>query len=107
MKGSSTGRSSSEVYFVFMNFDPEYERLQSLRLVLSHSTKQLGSLELDLYLSNKHDEFLANMLGPGTYKKRFSWVVIDGFSAEITDDQADLLRSAREVRIVEKDLELS
>ncbi|KAK9147296.1 hypothetical protein Scep_006053 [Stephania cephalantha] len=81
MKGSSTGRSSTEVYFVFMNFDPEYERLQSLR------TKQLGSLELDLYLSNKHDEFLANMLGPGTYKKRFSWVVIDGFSAEITDDQ--------------------
>ncbi|KAK9103837.1 hypothetical protein Sjap_021091 [Stephania japonica] len=100
MKRSSTGRSGTEVYFVFMNFDPEYERLQA------HRTKQ-GSFEVDLYLSNKHDEFLATMLEPGAYKKRFSWVIIDGFSVEITDDQADVLRSSKEVRIVEKDLELS
>lgn len=52
------------------------------------STKQ-GAYELDLYLSNKHDELLAKTLQPGTYKKRFSWVIVDGFAVEITDDQVN------------------
>lgn len=52
------------------------------------STKQ-GAYELDLYLSNKHDELLAKTFQPETYKKRFSWVIVDGFSVEITDDQVN------------------
>ncbi|KAJ8621703.1 hypothetical protein MRB53_030232 [Persea americana] len=92
--------SRPELYFVFMNFDPEYERLRADR------TKQ-GAYELDLYLSNKHDELLAKTFQPETYKKRFSWVIVDGFSVEITDDQAQVLRSTKEVRVVEKNQELN
>ncbi|XP_043702379.1 subtilisin-like protease SBT2.5 [Telopea speciosissima] len=94
------GSCRIELYFVFMNFDPEYERLRSKR------TEQ-GAYELDLYLSNKHDKLLASRLEPGTYKKRFSLVIVDGFAVEITDDQANTLRSAKGVRIVEKNQELA
>ncbi|XP_010261529.1 PREDICTED: subtilisin-like protease SBT2.6 [Nelumbo nucifera] len=94
------GSRASELYFVFMNFDPEYERLRADR------TKQ-GAYELDLYLSNKHDQLLASTLEPGTYNKRFSLVIVDGFAVEITDDQANMLRSAKGVRVVEKNQELA
>ncbi|GAB2277900.1 hypothetical protein Dimus_012601 [Dionaea muscipula] len=69
-----------ELYFVFMNFDPEYERLRADR------TKR-GAHELDLYLSTKHDELLARTLQPGTYKRTLSLVIVDGFAVEICDDQ--------------------
>ncbi|KAK6158368.1 hypothetical protein DH2020_005682 [Rehmannia glutinosa] len=91
--------TKSKLHFVFMNYDPEYERLRS------NKTKR-GQYELDLYLSRKHDEVLAKNLQPGTYNKTLSMVIVDGFAVEITDDQANVLRSAKEVRIVEKDLEL-
>ncbi|KAM3321611.1 hypothetical protein P3S67_002762 [Capsicum chacoense] len=89
-----------ELYFVFMNYDPEYERLQSKR------TKK-GSYELDVYISNKHDELLAKTFEPGSYSKRLSLVIVDGFAVEITEDQANVLRSAKEVRVVEKNQELA
>ncbi|XP_052209098.1 uncharacterized protein LOC127812651 isoform X2 [Diospyros lotus] len=74
------GSKKTELYFVFMNYDAEYERLRSNR------TKR-GANELDLYLSRKHDELLATTLAPGTYKKTSSLVIVDGFAVEITDDQ--------------------
>ncbi|XP_021753867.1 subtilisin-like protease SBT2.6 [Chenopodium quinoa] len=89
-----------ELYFVFMNFDPEYERLRADR------TKR-GAYELDVYLSRKHDELLARTLQPGSYNKTLSLVIVDGFAVEITDDQAKLLRSATGVRVVEKNQELA
>ncbi|CAL5442674.1 unnamed protein product [Camellia sinensis] len=88
------------MYFVFMTYDPEYNRLRSNR------TKR-GSTELDLYLSRKHDALLATTLLPGSYKKTSSLVIVDGFSVEITDDQANVLRSAKGVRVVEKNQVLS
>ncbi|KAK9274516.1 hypothetical protein L1049_021765 [Liquidambar formosana] len=90
----------SELYFVFMNFDPEYDRLRSDR------TKR-GAYELDMYLSKKHDELLARTLEPGSYKKTLSLVIVDGFAVEITDDQANVLRSAEGVRVVEKNQEIA
>ncbi|XAR70189.1 hypothetical protein NMG60_11026964 [Bertholletia excelsa] len=92
--------TKNELYFVFMNYDSNYERLRSKK------TKK-GSDELDVYLSRKHDELLAAILKPGSYKKTFSMVIVDGFAVEITDDQADLLRSAKEVRLVEKNQEIA
>ncbi|OIT27798.1 PREDICTED: subtilisin-like protease SBT2.4 [Nicotiana attenuata] len=92
--------SRREVYFVFMNYDPEYERLKSNR------TKK-GTQELDLYLCKKHDELLENTLEPGSYNKRMSLVIVDGFAVEITDNQANVLRSAKDVRVVEKNQELA
>ncbi|KAF3969374.1 hypothetical protein ACB098_01G142500 [Castanea mollissima] len=92
--------TKNESYFVFMNYDPEYERLRADR------TKK-GAYELDLYLSKKHDELLASTLEPGSYKKTLSLVIVDGFSVEITEDQANELRSANGVRIVEKNQELA
>ncbi|KAH9298207.1 hypothetical protein KI387_029889, partial [Taxus chinensis] len=62
--------------------------------------------ELDKYVSKKHDMLLQRTLKAGSYKKRFSWVIVDGFAAEITPDQADQLRSADGVRVVEKEQEL-
>ncbi|GFZ01278.1 Subtilisin-like protease [Actinidia chinensis var. chinensis] len=94
------GSEKSELYFVFMNYDPEYERLRSNR------TKR-GANELDLYLSRKHDELLAITLEPGSYKKTLSLVIVDGFAVEMTDDQANVLRSANGVRVVEKNQELA
>ncbi|KAH7513765.1 hypothetical protein FEM48_Zijuj11G0016200 [Ziziphus jujuba var. spinosa] len=92
--------TKTESYFVFMNYDPEYERLRADR------TKK-GTNELDLYMSRKHDELLATTLEPGSYKKTSSLVIVDGFSAEITEDQANVLRSAKGVRVVEKNQELA
>ncbi|XP_062119595.1 subtilisin-like protease SBT2.5 [Humulus lupulus] len=94
------GSTKTESYFVFMNYDPEYERLRA------DKTKKDSSNELDLYLSRKHDEVLARTLEPGTYKKILSLVIVDGFSAEITEEQANVLRSAKGVRLVEKNQEL-
>ncbi|CAA0812101.1 Subtilisin-like protease SBT2.5 [Striga hermonthica] len=93
------GENTSKLHFVFMNYDPEYERLRS-------SKTKRGQHELDLYLSRKHDDVLAKNLEAGTYIKTLSMVIVDGFAVQITDEQADVLRSAKEVRIVEKDLQL-
>ncbi|XP_019423271.1 PREDICTED: subtilisin-like protease SBT2.5 isoform X1 [Lupinus angustifolius] len=90
--------TKSESYFVFMNYDPEYQRL------LNDRTKR-GTNELDLYLNRKHDEVLARTLEPGSYKKTCSFVIVDGFEVEITEDQANVLRSVKEVRVVEKNEE--
>ncbi|MBA0616803.1 hypothetical protein Godav_026295 [Gossypium davidsonii] len=93
------GSTRTELYFVFMNYDPEYQRLQA------DQTKK-GAYELDLYLSKKHDELLASALQAGTYKKTLSLVIVDGFAVEITETQANVLRSANGVRVVEKNQEL-
>ncbi|GAB4834549.1 hypothetical protein Ancab_032807 [Ancistrocladus abbreviatus] len=93
-------QKNRELYFVFLNFDPEYERLRASR------TKR-GAYELDLYLSKKHDELLARTLEQGSYKKTLSLVIVDGFAVEITDDQAKVLRSAKGVRVVEKNQQLA
>ncbi|KAG4117516.1 hypothetical protein ERO13_D12G236900v2 [Gossypium hirsutum] len=94
------GSTKTESYFVFMNYDPEYHRLHADR------TKK-GAYELDLYLSRKHDELLASTLQPGTYRKTLSLVIVDGFAVEITEAQANVLRSANGVRVVEKNQELA
>ncbi|MBA0801739.1 hypothetical protein Gohar_012088 [Gossypium harknessii] len=93
------GSTRTELYFVFMNYDPEYQRLRV------DQTKK-GAYELDLYLSKKHDELLASTLQAGTYKKTLSLVIVDGFAVEITETQANVLRSANGVRVVEKNQEL-
>ncbi|KAF2313440.1 hypothetical protein GH714_011017 [Hevea brasiliensis] len=90
----------TELYFVFMNYDPEYERLRADRT-------RRGVYELDSYLSRKHDQLLANTLEHGSYKKTLSLVIVDGFGVEITEDQANVLRSANGVRVVEKNQEVS
>ncbi|KAJ4765724.1 hypothetical protein LUZ62_076099 [Rhynchospora pubera] len=91
---------SKEVYFVFMNFDPEYERLQADR-------SKEGSNALNAYLTKKHDKLLAKHFRANTYIKRSSLAIIDGFPVELTEHQANILRSANEVRLVEKNQELS
>lgn len=105
--------ANKELYFVFMNYDPEYQRLRNNRSVSmlhyyrvcecslsnvlfslflffpflrKYRTKR-GANELDLYLSRKHEELLASMLEPGSYKKTLSFVIVDGFAVEITEDQ--------------------
>ncbi|ONK81190.1 uncharacterized protein A4U43_C01F26290 [Asparagus officinalis] len=93
------GNQATELFFVFMNYDPEYERL------LRDRSKK-GADELDAYLSNKHNQLLARLLQPNTYKKRNSLAIVDGFSVEVTQQQAAVLRSAKEVRLVEKNQEL-
>uniref|UniRef100_A0ACD5VC89 Uncharacterized protein n=1 Tax=Avena sativa TaxID=4498 RepID=A0ACD5VC89_AVESA len=93
-------KPQQEVYFVFMNFDPLYERLKADR------SKQ-GSAALDAYLTQKHDKLLAKLLPPDTYWKKSSLAIVDGFAVEITDAQASVLRSAKEVRVVEKNQELA
>ncbi|XP_054775954.1 subtilisin-like protease SBT2.4 [Prosopis cineraria] len=94
------GSKEVESYFVFMNYDPQYERLRADR------TKS-GSHELDVYLSKKHDELLARTLEPGSYTKTSSLVIVDGFAVKITEDQAKVLRSAKGVRVVEKNEEVA
>ncbi|KAK3159705.1 hypothetical protein QOZ80_1BG0050040 [Eleusine coracana subsp. coracana] len=93
-------KPQQEVYFVFMNFDPVYERLRADR-------SKEGSATLDAYLSHKHDKLLAKLLQPNSYRKRSSLAIVDGFAVEITDTQAGILRSAKEVRVVEKNQELA
>ncbi|EES00049.1 hypothetical protein BDA96_03G016800 [Sorghum bicolor] len=93
-------KQQQEVYFVFMNFDPVYERLRADR-------SKEGSATLDAYLSHKHDKLLAKLLQPDSYCKRSSLAIVDGFAVEITEDQASVLRSAKEVRVVEKNQELA
>ncbi|KAL9230957.1 hypothetical protein vseg_006238 [Gypsophila vaccaria] len=94
------GSKQRELYFVFLNFDPDYERLRNDR-------SKRGAYELDMYLSKKHDELLARTLEPGSYNKTLSLVIVDAFAVEITPDQAKTLRSAVEVRVVEKNQELA
>ncbi|KAM0944498.1 putative peptidase S8 propeptide/proteinase inhibitor I9 [Dioscorea sansibarensis] len=89
-----------EVYFVFMNFDPEYERLQENR-------SKLGGHELDQYLNSKHDLLLKKLLQPNTYEKKYSLAIVDGFAVQMTKDQAAILQGAKEVRVVEKNQELA
>ncbi|KAK9145388.1 hypothetical protein Sjap_005291 [Stephania japonica] len=92
-------KNASELHYVFMEFDPEYDRLRADR-------RREGQNELHSYLSKKHDDLLASVFEPGTYEKKISLVIVDGFSVEITDDQAKLLRSANGVRAVEKNQEI-
>ncbi|WOL08284.1 hypothetical protein Cni_G17037 [Canna indica] len=93
------GDQKTDLYFVFMNFDSEYERLRADR-------SMEGKEKLDAYLSNKHDQLLEKLLEPNTYKKKSSLAIVDGFSVEITPEQATTVRSAKEVRVVEKNQEL-
>ncbi|KAK4262877.1 hypothetical protein QN277_028376 [Acacia crassicarpa] len=94
------GSKKVESYFVFMNYDPQYERLRADR------TKS-GAHEVDVYLSKKHDELLASTLEPGSYTKTSSLVIVDGFAVKVTEDQAKVLRSAKGVRVVEKNEEVA
>nr|XP_043608664.1 uncharacterized protein LOC122580460 isoform X1 [Erigeron canadensis] len=98
------GRSQKQLHFVFMKYDPEYERLQSDRY--GCRTKR-GVREVEMYLSKKHNDLLAKTLEPGTYTKTLSLFIVDAFAAQITDAQANVLRSAKEVRVVEKNQELA
>ena len=66
-----------------------------------------GSATLDSYLSHKHDKLLAELLQPDSYRKRSSLAIVDGFAVEITEAQASVLRSAKGVRVVEKNQELA
>ncbi|XP_078174908.1 uncharacterized protein LOC144568425 [Carex rostrata] len=91
---------SKEVYFVFMNFDPEYERLRADR-------SKEGGHALNAYLTKKHDMLLAKHFRTNTYIKRSSLAIVDGFAVEMTEYQANILQSANEVRLVEKNQELS
>ncbi|XP_074586839.1 uncharacterized protein LOC141842711 [Curcuma longa] len=93
-------QNNDELYFVFMNFDEQYERLR-------HDRSNEGMKKLDTYLSNKHDQLLAKLLPPRSYRKKSSLAIVDGFSVEITKQQAAILRSAKEVRVVEKNQELA
>ena len=56
---------------------------------MEHRTKR-GAYELDMYLSRKHDELLANTLEHGSYKKTISLIIVDGFAVEITEDQVSI-----------------
>ena len=47
--------------------------------------------ELDTYLSHKHDQLLAKLLPPNSYRKKSSLAIVDGFSVEITKKQVFLL----------------
>ncbi|XP_073008385.1 subtilisin-like protease SBT2.5 [Typha latifolia] len=93
-------KPKTEVYFVFMNFDPEYERLRGDR-------SKKGGEALDAYLNCKHDRLLEELFTPNTYKKRSSLAIVDGFAVEMTHEQAAKLRAAKEVRVVEKNQELA
>ncbi|KAL5052868.1 hypothetical protein RYX36_033550 [Vicia faba] len=88
------GSTRSE-YCVFMNYDREYDRLQNNRT-------ERGAIELDLYLSRKHDEVLARSLEAGSYNKITSLAIVDAFIVEISEEQANVVRSANGVRVVEK-----
>ncbi|RRT55124.1 hypothetical protein B296_00035971 [Ensete ventricosum] len=81
------GDRNTELYFVFMNFDPEYESLRADRCVMSKE----GVEELDTYLSHKHDQLLAKLLPPYSYRKKSSLAIVDGFSVEITKEQVFLV----------------
>ncbi|KAA0044911.1 hypothetical protein IC582_016908 [Cucumis melo] len=95
LSGGGGGGRGGECYFVFMKYDPEYERLRADRC-------GEGADEVDGYLSRKHDEVLRRWLEPGSYRKISSFLIVDGFSVEINEHQANVLRSAEGVRVVEK-----
>ncbi|GAB2283312.1 hypothetical protein Dimus_017830 [Dionaea muscipula] len=88
------------------NTSPDMRSLYSLALKRQVVDGGYQAHELDLYLSTKQDEHKARTQHPGTYKKTLSLVIVDGFSVEISDDQAELLRSAKGVRVVEMNQEL-
>ncbi|GJV66600.1 retrotransposon protein, putative, ty1-copia subclass [Tanacetum coccineum] len=50
------------LHFVFLNYDPEYERLQSDR------TKR-GAREVEMYLNKKHNDLLAKKLEAGNLQQ--------------------------------------
>ncbi|XP_012086743.1 subtilisin-like protease SBT2.5 isoform X3 [Jatropha curcas] len=89
-----------------MNASELIDRSFLLLKIIVYRTKK-GAYELDLYLSRKHDELLANNLDRGTYRKTLSLVIVDGFAVEITEVQANVLRSANGVRVVEKNQEVA
>lgn len=97
MGPKNTPANPTDVFLVMMEYDPEYDRLRHDRNAAS---------ELEKYVTNKHDMLLQRTLEPGTYEKRFSWVIVDGLVVEITSEQAEMLRSADGVRVVEKNREI-
>ncbi|KAF8047396.1 hypothetical protein N665_3061s0002 [Sinapis alba] len=90
--------SSKELYYVFLKRDTEYERLKDIRT-------RKGEEDLDRYLEKRHEEILESSLGPGSYIRTVSLVVVHGFGVEITKQQAEVLRSADGVYTVEKNEE--
>ncbi|THU52903.1 hypothetical protein C4D60_Mb10t08810 [Musa balbisiana] len=80
------GDQRIDLYFVFMSFDPNYERLRADR-------SKEGMEALDAYLCKKHDRLLAKLLQPNTYKKKSSLAIVDGFSVEISEEQVNFLGS--------------
>ncbi|KAG6483352.1 hypothetical protein ZIOFF_059996 [Zingiber officinale] len=66
------GDQKPELCFVIMNFNPQSkERMR----------------KFDTYLSNKHDQLLAELLQPDTFKKKSSLAIVDGFSVLMTEQQ--------------------
>ncbi|KAF3530057.1 hypothetical protein DY000_02038087 [Brassica cretica] len=105
--------SSTELYYVFLKRDPEYERLKEIRVeeILDKLNVYVGQIkkgeeELDRYLEKRHEEILESNLEPGSYKRTVSLVVVHGFGVEITKHQAEVLRSADGVYTVEKNEEI-
>ncbi|XP_064943801.1 uncharacterized protein LOC135625957 [Musa acuminata AAA Group] len=94
------GDQRTDLYFVFMSFDPNDERLRADRWVKEWR-------RLDAYLCKKHGRLLAKLLQPNTYKKKSSLAIVDGCTVEISKEQAAILGSAKEVRVVEKNQELA
>ncbi|CAL9059328.1 unnamed protein product [Musa banksii] len=76
------GDQRTDLYFVFMSFDPNYERLRADR-------SKEGMEALDAYLCKKHDRLLAKLLQPNTYKKKSSLAIVDGFTVEISKEQVN------------------
>jgi hypothetical protein len=62
-------------------------------ILLCSSRSKEGSATLDAYLSHKHDKLLAKLLQPGSYRKRSSLAIVDGFAVEITEDQVTSISS--------------
>ncbi|KAL9678298.1 hypothetical protein QQ045_016141 [Rhodiola kirilowii] len=88
-----------ETYYVFLKPDPIYHHLEPDR-------SQEGAYRLHVYLNQKHNDLLARYFEAGSYKKCMSLAIVDAFSAELTVDQAEKLRSVKAVRLVEKDMEI-
>ncbi|MCO5548281.1 hypothetical protein L7F22_001738 [Adiantum nelumboides] len=65
---------------------------------------QFSPSEYALYLDSTHDTLLASTLSTGTYKKLYSYHhLVNGFSALLTAQQAEILHKKEEVVLVERD----
>ncbi|KAI5079743.1 hypothetical protein GOP47_0005222 [Adiantum capillus-veneris] len=69
---------------------------------------QFSPIEYAAYLVSTHDTLLASTFSSGTYKKLYSYThLVNGFSAFLTAQQADILYQKEEVVLVERDTKLS